>query len=80
MTKRKIDVFLIVMAIPMAYESSRARDWIQAAAAATLDPLTHWAGLGLNLHPHRDLGRSSQIFNPLQELQINAFVPNHLEE
>ena len=30
----------------MAYGSFCARDGIQAAAAATLDPLTHCAGLG----------------------------------
>ena len=41
------------MAIPLAYRSSRARGWIQATAvtyataAATLDPLTHCAGLEL---------------------------------
>ena len=38
------------MATPMVYESSWARNWIQAAAltyataAATLGPLTRWAG------------------------------------
>ena len=45
------------MAIPMAYVSSQARDWIQAtavtytAAVATPDPLMHSAGPGVDPVP-----------------------------
>ena len=41
----------------MAYGSSKARDWIRAAAAtyatavAMLDPLTHWASPGIEPTP-----------------------------
>ena len=46
------------MAVPTAYGRSQARDWIQATAAiyttAALvlpDPLTHYAGLGIEPAP-----------------------------
>ena len=35
------------MAVPEAYRSSQARDWIQVSAVAMLDPLNHYAGLGI---------------------------------
>ena len=61
------------MVTPMAYGSSWARDWIWAAAVtytaavATMDPLTHWAGLGWgsNLSLCSDLSHCSWILNPL---------------
>ena len=49
--------FFSFMAAPMACGSSQARDQIQATAAiyttarATLDPLTHCAGLGIEPMP-----------------------------
>ena len=36
---------------PMTYGRSGARDWIWATAAATSDPLTHCAGLGIEPIP-----------------------------
>ena len=45
------------MAAATAYGSSQARDWFQAAvvtyaaAAATLDPLTHYTGPGMEPLP-----------------------------
>lgn len=45
------------MVTPMAYRSSQARDLLWAAAvtyaagAATPDPLTHYAGLGIQSVP-----------------------------
>ena len=50
-------IFYFFMAIPTAYGSSQARDWIQATAAtwatAEVTPysLTHWAGPGIELAP-----------------------------
>ena len=35
----------------MAYGGSQVRDWIQAIAAATPDPLTHCARLGIEPTP-----------------------------
>ena len=40
-------IYLFLMAIPMAYGSYQARDWIQAVAVAMLDPLTHCTRLGI---------------------------------
>ena len=45
---------LVLMAMPTAYGSSQARDWIWAAAVtdtAMPNPLTHSAGLGLKPAP-----------------------------
>ena len=39
------------MAGPIEYGSSWARDWIQATAVATPDPLTHAAGPGIKPTP-----------------------------
>ena len=53
----KIEPHFFNMVAPMAYRSSWARDQIQAAAAtyaapaATLDMLTHCAGLGIEPVP-----------------------------
>ena len=38
---------LFFMATSTAYGGLQARDWIQASAEGMLDPLTHWAGLGI---------------------------------
>ena len=51
---------------PTAYGSSGARDWIQATAAAMLDPLTHCTGLGIEpAHLCSDPSCCIQILNPL---------------
>lgn len=52
-----LSLFFNVMAVPMEYGSSWARDGIQPAAvtyttgAVTPDPLTHCARLGIKLTP-----------------------------
>ena len=62
---------LVLMVAHMAYGSSPARDWIRAAAviyaaaAATLDPLTHCARLGSEPHLCSEPSHWSQILNPL---------------
>ena len=38
-------------AAPVAYVSSQARDWIRAAGAAASNPLTHYAGWGIEPAP-----------------------------
>ena len=53
------------MAIPKEYESSQARDWIQASAAIMLDPLTHSQTGDQNLHLRGYLSCCSLIHNPL---------------
>ena len=47
------------MAVPVAYRRSQSKDWIQAAAAATTDLLTHW--LRSNLCLCSDLSHCSWI-------------------
>ena len=48
-------LFFFLMASPMSYRSSQAKDWIPAAAAtyaaaiAMPEALTHWSGLGTKL-------------------------------
>ena len=39
------------MAVPLAYGSFQSRDWISAAVAAMLNPLTHCAGTGIEAAP-----------------------------
>ena len=43
--------FFFLIAGPIEYGSSWARDWIQATAVATPDPLTHAAGPGIKPTP-----------------------------
>ena len=44
--------------------NSWARDWIQAAAAPALDPLTYCTSQGSNLHLLSHPSHHTQIFNP----------------
>ena len=44
-------LFFIYYGLTHSIESSWARDWILAAAVATLDPLTYCAGLGIEPAP-----------------------------
>ena len=44
-------LFVCFMAEPSAYGSSQARDWIQAAVVAMLDPVTHCARPGMEPVP-----------------------------
>ena len=65
----RIFFFFSFRAIPMAYGSSQARDWIWAtamtytAAAANSDPLTHC--LRWNLLLHSNPSCCNQVLNPL---------------
>ena len=44
-------LFYFLMATPLAYGSSWARDQIRVTAVATLDPLTHGTGPGIKPMP-----------------------------
>ena len=68
----------------MAHESSWAKDWTWAAAVtyttavATLDPLTHCAGLGSNLYLHSNPSCCSQILNPLHNSRNSCVLLSYL--
>ena len=57
--------FLLFWAAPTVYVSSLARDWIQAAVAASLDALTHCTKPWIKCTPLSNLSCCNQILNPL---------------
>ena len=59
------------MAAPKAYGSS----WAWAAAVATLDPLTHWAGLGIELvFPQQPEAMQLDSFPPPTTRGLHVFT------
>ena len=72
--------FFFFIAIPAAYESSRAKDWIQATAVTTLLPLTHCTRPGnepMLLQQPKPLQSDSQRTAPQQKLLTNLSLNSH---